>query len=74
MPVQVIQAFVAMAGAHDRSTGEHAYRLVKLAEATAARLGLPEEKMHTAPERAIARYWQGRRIRYYSAQARQTER
>jgi diguanylate cyclase (GGDEF)-like protein len=47
LPVQVIQAFAAMARAHDRSTGEHAYRLMKLAEATAHKLGLPEEKMHT---------------------------
>lgn len=46
VPVQVIQAFVAMAGAHDRSTGEHAYRLMKLVEATARKLGHSEEQMH----------------------------
>jgi putative nucleotidyltransferase with HDIG domain len=46
VPVQVIQAFVAMAGAHDRSTGEHAYRLMRLVEATARNLGYPEEQMH----------------------------
>jgi diguanylate cyclase (GGDEF)-like protein/putative nucleotidyltransferase with HDIG domain len=46
VPVQVIQAFVAMAGAHDRSTGEHAYRLMRLVEATARKLEYPEEQMH----------------------------
>lgn len=46
MPAQVIRTFVAMAGAHDRSTGEHAYRMMRLAEATARKLGHPEEQMH----------------------------
>jgi len=46
MPVQVIRAITAMARAHDRSTGEHAHRLVKLAEATARKSGHPEEQMH----------------------------
>lgn len=47
MPFHVVQALVAMAKAHDRSTGEHAGRLVKLAEATARKLELPEEEMYT---------------------------
>jgi putative nucleotidyltransferase with HDIG domain len=47
IPVQAVQAFAAMAKAHDRSTGEHAGRLVKLAEVTARKLGLPEEEMYT---------------------------
>ena len=46
MPVQAVQALAAMARAHDRSTGEHAHRLVRLAEATARELGHPEEQMH----------------------------
>jgi diguanylate cyclase (GGDEF)-like protein len=47
IPIHAIQALVAMAKAHDRSTGEHAGRLVKLAEATARKLELPEEEMYT---------------------------
>ncbi|HLX58762.1 MAG TPA: amino acid permease, partial [Ktedonobacteraceae bacterium] len=39
MPTQVVQAIIAMARAHDRSTGEHAYRLAWMAETTARRLG-----------------------------------
>lgn len=47
MPFHAIQALVAMAKAHDQSTGEHAGRLVKLAEATARKLSLPEEQLYT---------------------------
>ena len=45
MPMQAVQAFAAMAEAHDLSTGEHAYRLVWLAEATARQLGQSEDKL-----------------------------
>ena len=46
MPRQVVQAFAAMARAHDISTGEHAYRLVWMVEATARKLGFAGEKLY----------------------------
>lgn len=47
LSVQVVQALASMARAHDFGTSEHSDRLIKLAEATARKLELPEEQMHT---------------------------
>lgn len=41
-----VQALTAAASAHDRSTSAHAQRLIRLAEATARKLGRPEEELH----------------------------
>ena len=46
MPMQVVQAFTAMARAHDLSTSAHAYRLVSMVEATARKLGFSGEKLY----------------------------
>lgn len=46
VPVQVVQAFAAMAGAHDPGTSGHSHRLMRLAEATAREMGYPEEQMY----------------------------
>lgn len=46
VPVQAVQAFIAVASAHDQGTDAHAHRLVSLAEATAIKLNLSEEEMH----------------------------
>ncbi len=46
VPMQVVQAFTAMARAHDLSTSAHAYRLVSMAEATARKLGFSSEKLY----------------------------
>ncbi len=48
MPGQTVDAFIAVAAAHDQSTSAHAYRLVSLVEATAIKLNLPEEEIHLA--------------------------
>ena len=48
IPVQTVEAFIAVATAHDQSTSAHAHRLVALVEATAIKLNLPEEEIHLA--------------------------
>lgn len=41
-----VQALTAVALAHDRGTDAHAHRMVRLAEATAGKLGRSEEELH----------------------------
>ncbi len=53
IPAQTVEAFIAVATAHDQSTGAHAHRLVSLVEATASKLNLPEEEIHLAQLAAL---------------------
>jgi diguanylate cyclase (GGDEF)-like protein len=46
IPTQTVQALVAASAAHDRSTDDHAHRMVQYAEATGRMLGRPQEELH----------------------------
>ncbi len=46
VPVQAVLALVAAASAHDRSTDEHARRMMRHAEATTRELGCPAEQVN----------------------------
>ena len=46
IPIQAVQAFIAVASAHDQGTDAHSHRIVSLAEATALKLNLPESEIH----------------------------
>lgn len=48
IPVQTVEALIAVAAAHDQGTDAHAHRLVSLVEATAIKLNLPEGEIHLA--------------------------
>lgn len=46
MEIVGVQALAAAASAHDRVTGDHARRMIQLAEATARKLNRPESELH----------------------------